>query len=48
MSGKGWVDRDPPVVKLKVLSTRRKDELLRLLRRRRSNGTENLPSSRRA
>jgi hypothetical protein len=24
MLGKGWVDRDPPVVKLKVLSARRK------------------------
>jgi len=30
--GKGWVDRDPSVVKIKVLSTRRKVELLRLLR----------------
>jgi len=46
--GKGWVDRDPPVVKLKVLSTRRKDELLRLLRSRRSSGAQILPSSRRA
>jgi hypothetical protein len=46
--GKSWVDRDPPVVKLKVLSTRRKDELLLLLRRSRSNGAQNLPSSRRA
>jgi hypothetical protein len=36
------------VVKLKVLSTRRKVELLRLLRRRRSSGAQNLPSSRRA
>ena len=26
--GKGWVDRDSPVVKIKVMSTRRKDELL--------------------
>jgi hypothetical protein len=34
MFGKGWVDRDPPVVKLKVLSARRKGELLRLLRGR--------------
>jgi hypothetical protein len=32
-------------VKIKVLSTRRKDELLRLLRRRRSSGAQNLPSS---
>jgi len=47
-SGKGWGHRDPPVVKLKVLSTRRKDELLRLLRRSRSSGAKNLPSSRRA
>ncbi|HXG48827.1 MAG TPA: hypothetical protein VNO52_14480, partial [Methylomirabilota bacterium] len=47
-NGKGWVDRDPPVVKLKVLSARRKDELLRLLRRRRSSGAQILPSSRRA
>jgi len=28
--GKGWVDSHPPVVKFKVLSTRRKDGLLRL------------------
>src|SRR5579883_637347 len=30
-SGKGWVHRDPPIVKIKVLSTRRKLELNRLL-----------------
>jgi hypothetical protein len=47
-SGKGWVDRDPPVVKINVLSTRRKEELLLLLRRSRSSGTKTLPSSRRA
>jgi hypothetical protein len=42
--GKGWGHRDPLVVKIKVMSTRRKDELLRLLRRRRSSGAPNLPS----
>jgi len=43
--GKGWVDRDPPVVKLKVMSTRRKQELLRILRNSRSSGANPLPSS---
>ena len=46
--GKGWVDRDPLVVKLKVLSTRRKVEMLRLLREQASSGAQNLPPSRRA
>jgi hypothetical protein len=46
--GKGWVDRDPPVVKLKVLSARRKVELLRLLRSRRSSEAPIWSSSRRA
>jgi hypothetical protein len=46
--GKGWVDRDPPVVKINVMSTRRKRELLLLLRRSRSSRAKNLPSSRRA
>ncbi len=43
--GKGWVDRDPPVVKINVLSTRRMLELLRLLRSRRSSGAKFLPPS---
>ncbi len=43
--GKDWGHRDPLVVKLKVLSPRRRMELLRLLRRRRSRGAKNLPPS---
>ena len=41
-SGKDWGHRDP-LVKIGVLSTRRKDELLRLFRRRRSFGFESRP-----
>ena len=42
--GKGWVDRDPSIVKIKVLSVCRKKELLLLLWRSRSSGAKILPS----
>jgi len=38
----------PPVVKIKVWSTRRKEELLLLLRKSRSSGANSLLCSRRA
>src|SRR5262245_59280347 len=47
LNGKGWVDRDPPIVKIKVLSARRKDELKKLfseVRRAAASGRAGLAS----